>query len=157
LATPGAESAVYDCLVESCSQSPSCRRRVVSCLSLSRPGLAQQQNAAHIKLLLLLDDDATPRRDALRHVAGPCGAARQAGSVRAWRANTTQRVQSVYVLLDASCCFSRTFLFCTKVCRKSTISMFTRMTRSALILSGERGLRRSWLRPGWLYSASYNK
>ena len=79
MATPGAESAVYDCLVESCSQSPSCRRRVVSCLSLSRPGLAQQQNAAHIKLLLLLDDDATPRRDALRHVAGPCGAARQAG------------------------------------------------------------------------------
>ena len=27
---------------------------------------------------------------------------------------------------------------------------FTRLTRNALILSGGRGLRNGWLRPGWL-------
>ena len=32
----------------------------------------------------------------------------------------------------------------------STISMFTRLTLNALILSGGRGLRPGWLRPGWL-------
>ena len=40
----------------------------------------------------------------------------------------------------------------TKVWRKSTISMFTRLSRNALILSGGRGLSPGWLRPGWLWA-----